>query len=141
MAECSYSNGASLCELRVTPQAIKTKLMNLDINKAQGPDMIPPRVLKELSNELSVPLSSLFNKSLETGTLPSDWNTAVVTALFKKGVKSDPGNYRPVSLTCVTSKILEDLIRDAMVSHLQETIYMQIASMDFKIKEHVSPSS
>ena len=113
LRECLYSNGVSLSEVRVTPQAVKDKLKKLDINKAQGPDMIPPKVLKELCEDLC----SLFNKSLETGNLPSEWNTAVVTALFKKGSKSDPGNYQPVSLTCVLCKVLENLVRDAIVSH------------------------
>jgi hypothetical protein len=69
----------------------------LNPTKAQGPDNILPKVLKELSKELALPLSILFNKSLETGTIPLDWNSAEVVAIFKKGTRSDPGNYRPVS--------------------------------------------
>ena len=48
------------------------------------------------------------------GKLPSDWKLAEVTAIFKKGAKTDRGNYRPVSLTSVCCKLLESLIRDAM---------------------------
>ena len=55
----------------------------------------------ELSRELSVPLSILFNKYLEEGKIPSEWKSANVVAILKKGTKSCPGNYRPVSLTCV----------------------------------------
>ena len=102
----------------VTSTAVKEKLQALNPCKAQGPDQIPPRVLKELSEELSVPLCTLFNMSLESGEIPDDWKTAVVTALFKKGTRSDPSNYRPVSLTCVACKILESLVRDVLVNFM-----------------------
>jgi hypothetical protein len=57
---------------------------------------------------------------LESGILPGDWKTAEVTALFKKGSKQDPGNYRPVSLTCIVCKVLESVVRDAVVNHFTE---------------------
>ena len=109
------SNGISLVDILFTPGAVKTKLSNLDPSKAQGPDQIPSRVLKELCCELAVPLCNLFNLSIKTGQLPKDWKTAEVTAIFKKGTRSDPGNYRPVSLTCISCKVLESLIRDELV--------------------------
>jgi hypothetical protein len=120
MEEGSYSDGVFLSEIRVTPLAVQGKLKDLNPNKSQGPDGIPPRVLKEVSEELSVPLCALFNKSLESGILPEDWKTASVTALFKKGSKQDPGNYRPVSLTCILCKVLESVVRDALVAHFTD---------------------
>ena len=116
--KCSYSKGVSISDINITPESVKKKLLNLNPSKAQGPDGIPPKILKELSEELSWPLCTLFNLSLETGVVPDDWKTAEVVALFKKGTKSDPGNYRPVSLTCITSKVLESLIRDEIVTHM-----------------------
>ena len=113
----SMSEGISLYDIRVTPEAIRSKLQELNPNKSHGPDEIPPKVLKEVSEELSLPLCNLYNKSLETGSLPEDWKTAEVIALYKKGSKSDDGNYRPISLTCIVCKVLESLIRDAIVSH------------------------
>jgi len=59
----------------------------------------------------------IFKKSLEIRKLPSDWKLAEVTAIFKKGVKTDRGNYRPVSLTSVCCKLLESLIRDHVMSY------------------------
>ena len=94
------------------------KLYNLNKRKSQGPDEVPPRVLWELSKELSVPLSIVFNKSLEDGIIPTEWKNANVVAIFKKGTKSVPGNYRPVSLTCIVCKILESIIRDFVVEHM-----------------------
>ena len=57
-------------------------------------------------------------KSLSLGILSTDWKLAEVTALYKKGSKSDRGNYRPISLTSVCCKILEQLIRDDLMAYL-----------------------
>ena len=50
--------------------------------------------------------------------MPPDWKRANITPIFKKGSKGSPGNYRPVSLTCVLCKTMESLLRDAIVKHL-----------------------
>lgn len=84
-----------------------------------GPDRFHPLFQKNVANEIALPLTLIFNKSLDTGTLPFDWKLANVTALFKKGNKGDPGNYRPVSLTCIVCKILESCIRDTIVNFLE----------------------
>ena len=114
------NQGVAVTDILITPGAIENILKGLNPNKAQGPDGIPPRVLKEISNEISIPLCHLFNRTLEEGKLPDDWKTAEVTAIFKKGSKNDPGNYRPVSLTCVVCKVLETIIRDSIVNHFQD---------------------
>ena len=54
---------------------------------APGPDNIPPIVIKELKEELNMPLTILFQKSMETGRIPDDWREANVTPLFKRGKK------------------------------------------------------
>ena len=116
----SKSKGISMAEIRVTPDAVRKKLKELDAYKAQGPDQIPPKVFKELSNELALPLARLYNMSLEYGKVPCDWKIAEVVAIFKKGSRSDTGNYRPVSLTCIACKVLESLIRDEIVKYFTE---------------------
>ena len=126
MPESTYSDGVTIADIRITPKAVEKKLKKLDGSKAQGPDGIPPRVLKELAVELAFPLSVLFNKSLETGLIPEEWKHANVTAIFKKGSRSQPGNYRPVSLTCICCKILESFVRDVIVDHLNDNnLYTQ----------------
>ena len=123
-----------MADIRITPEAVEKKLRELDPNKSQGPDMIPAKVLKELSRELSFPLSFLFNLSLEMGILPNDWKSAEVVALFKKGSRLDPGNYRPVSLTCIICKVLESIIRDSIVSHLIENKLLSDCQHGFRKK-------
>ena len=79
-----------------------------------------PRVLKELGETISQPLSIIMTKSLEEGSLPSCWKSANVTPIYKKGPKTDCGNYRPVSLTSVVCKMLESLIRDHVMQHIND---------------------
>ena len=65
------------------------------------------------------PLELLFKKSLSLGVIPNDWKKANVTAIFKKGSRKQPGNYRPVSLTCQMGKILEKIIKEDLVHYLE----------------------
>ncbi|WP_221627776.1 hypothetical protein, partial [Proteus mirabilis] len=66
------------------------------------------------------PLSIIFAKSWEMGEVPEYWRKAKVTPVFKKGKKEDPGNYRPVSLTSVPGKVMEQLILGAISRHIKD---------------------
>ena len=66
-------NGPLLEDVVITPEEVADKLMSLNPNKSPGPDQIHPRVLKEVSGPISVPLSQIFRKSLENGRLPEQW--------------------------------------------------------------------
>ena len=91
----------------------------IDPKKANGPDAIPCRVLKETADVIAPFLQLLFTQSLETGKLPSDWLKANITPIFKKGSKHLPVNYRPISLTAVPCKILEHIIFHDIMAHLE----------------------
>ena len=97
---------------------IKKELQTLKTGKAQVPDSLHPRISKELADCLCKSLTLIFKHSLEPGELPACWKTAEVTAIFKKVNRSDPENYRPVSLTCIICKVLEKLVRDILVNHM-----------------------
>ena len=107
-----------LGQLFVTPEMIAKKIKKMKDNKSPGVDGIPPKLLKEIVEQISTPLAKLFNLSLEEGIVPSEWKEANITPLFKKGSRKKPENYRPVSLTSVVCKLLETLIRDHMVEFL-----------------------
>ena len=97
------------------------KLLNeLNPHKAAGPDKLKPLVLKQLAETLAPIITVLFQRSLDTGTIPDVWKTAHVTPLFKKGEKSLPSNYRPISLTCILCKVLEHIVSTNLVSHLDK---------------------
>ena len=111
----------SLTDLIISKEAVENKLKKLDANKANGPDQIPPRVLKELSSVIAEPLTTLFNQSIQEGKVPNDWKNAEVVAIYKnKGARTKPNNYRPVSLTCILCKVLESIVRDSIVSYFKD---------------------
>ena len=97
---------------------IAKKIKKMKDNKSPGVDGIPPKLLKEIVEQISIPLAKLFNLSLEEGIVPSEWIEANITPLFKKGSRNKSDNYKPVSLTSVVRKLLETLIRNHMVEFL-----------------------
>ena len=100
-------------------QDVMTKLKKLDKNKAPGNDGVHPHVISNLSESMAWPLYLIFKKSLDSGDLPDKWKESNVSPLFKKGCRMEPANYRPVSLTSIPCKILESLVRDRLMSHLE----------------------
>ena len=94
-------------DIVVDENGIRKLLENLDPSKAPGPDSISPRILKELSQEIAPILVTVFNSSLTTGNVPSAWRSANVSPIFKKGEHYKASNYQPISLTCISCKILE----------------------------------
>ena len=107
---------------------------NLKTNKTPGPDKISPRILKEVKDEIANALTILFNKSLITGKVPDEWKLANVTPIFKKGNKSQPGNYRPISLTSVVGKLMESIIRDKTVEYLEKNAIIKDSQHGFRNK-------
>ncbi|CAJ0939154.1 unnamed protein product [Ranitomeya imitator] len=79
----------------LTQEEVRNRLNKIKIDKSPGPDGIHPRVLRELSNVIDKPLFLIFSDSIVTGSVPQDWRIANVVPIFKKGSKSEPGNYRP----------------------------------------------
>ena len=111
---------SELKNIRFTPYQVKRKIRDLKQFSAPGPDGIGPQLLKRLQDVLAEPLAAVMNKSMIGGEVPADWKTANVTPIFKKGGRDDPGNYRPVSLTSVPCKMMESLIKEKIVAHLEK---------------------
>jgi len=109
---------AKLYNMIFKPDDIESHISKLKPNKSPGPDEISPRVLKETAHEMSDALSMLFNKSMEEGQVPEKWKVASVTPVHKKGSKTDPGNYRPVSLTSVLGKLMESMMTSEISNYL-----------------------
>jgi hypothetical protein len=117
--ECTERNlNSTLSTIDIKTECVLKLLKSLDVSKSPGPDNVHPRILRELADELAKPLATVFRTSLCEGVLPRQWKDANVTPLFKKGDKSRPGNYRPVSLTSITCKIMEKVVRDSLFEHL-----------------------
>ena len=96
------------------------KLINcLQTNKSTGPDTIPPSILKCAKSVIAPPLANIINSSFSS-CFPSNWKQAWVKPLFKGGDKELLTNYRPISLLPITSKLIEQVVRSQLTTHLEE---------------------
>lgn len=100
---------------------VRVILKHLHTHKAPGSDGIHPLILQNLSQIIDAPLANIFNISLATGKIPSAWKEAIIKPFYKGGNKHQPGNYRPVSLTSVISKVMEKIIKYHMQKHIDAT--------------------
>ena len=98
---------------------MKNYLLNLKPEKSPGTDELHPRLLKECASTLARPLKLLFDLTMKTGVIPDVWKRAEIRPIYKKkGNKTDPSNYRPVSLTSVVCKVFEKIIKASLYNHL-----------------------
>ena len=107
-------------QVTITEEGVDKLLQGLNPNKASGPDQISPRLLKELHAEVTPILTHILQLSLTTGIVPDDWRHATVAPVYKKGPKYKPSNYRPISLTCIASKIMEHILVSNIMSFFDE---------------------
>ena len=79
----------------IPEKTVLDKLKSINVNKSVGPDDIHPRILFELADLLSAPITTLFNRSIQGEELPADWKLQFVSPIYKKGQRSRAENYRP----------------------------------------------
>ena len=94
-----------------TYEDVYLRLKNLKDNKSSGVDNLHSAILKNCASAFAIPLTYIFKESFKTSKLPVQFKSANITPLYKKGVKTLAGNYRPVSLTSSACKIMEGIIR------------------------------
>ena len=118
--DCPHQTfSGTISNLLITPAAVAAYLGDLQPNSTMGDDGLHPRLLKSLSNELSLPLSMIFNSSLHTGILPIEWLISIIVPIYKKSRRFDPLNYRPISLTSVPCKVFERMIVKHITNYLE----------------------
>ena len=115
----------SKCNLEISDIDITTKDITDAINDipnhaAPGPDKIPAVVLKECANELSEGILRIWRKSLDTGEIPEILKLQTIIPIYKKGSKTLPENYRPVSLTSHLTKVFERILRKKIMKHIED---------------------
>ena len=106
--------------IQVGRNGVMKLLQGLKPHKATGPDEISSRFLKEMASPITPALTLIFQASLEQGQIPDEWKTANVAPIFKKGDKSKPSNYRPVSLTSICCKVIEHILHSHIMKFFEQ---------------------
>ena len=125
--------------IEITTQGVYNILQNLNSYKSPGPDNVHPYALKATSMEISPMLTHLFQQSLNSGILPAQWKHAHITPIHKKGDRTNPKNYRPISLTSVVCKTMEHVIVSQLTKHLE--MNKILTKNQFGFREHHSCES
>ena len=110
----------TVSDITITQEGVQKLLCHLNPHKATGPDQVSPRLLKETAKQISPALTLLFQASINQVKVPEEWKSANITPLFKKGDRSAPVNYRPVSLTSVCSKMMDHIIHSHIIKHMDK---------------------
>ena len=121
-------------DIEISISGVYNLLSKSDIHKSQGPDNIHPHFLKETASELAPMLTHLFQQSLDSGVLPNDWKKAYVTPIYEKGDKTNPANYRPISLTSVVCKVMEHILASHIMQYLDTNNILLDTQFGFRSK-------
>nr|VZI47948.1 unnamed protein product [Spirometra erinaceieuropaei] len=106
-------------------EAVRRVLSQIKPDKSPGPNGIPGLILKQLATELSKALSTLFELSMRTGWLPSQWKTANLVPLHRAGSRMTLSTFRFISLTGLPCKTMEALVKSVMQQFCEENNILQ----------------
>ena len=104
----------------MTSHFVRNQLLSLNTKKAVGLDGISSLFLRDGADCIVAPITHIMNISIITETVPDAFEDAKVIPLFKKGSTLDPGNYRPVSILNVLSKLLERAAHTQLSDYLEK---------------------
>nr|ADO22611.1 LIM class homeobox transcription factor Lmx [Mnemiopsis leidyi] len=119
-------------DLQFTEDDIVKAIDEISTYSSTSHECIPACLIKACKEKLSLPLMMLWDTSFAKGKIPASLKEQFITLIFKKGSKSDPANYRPVSLTSHVIKIFERIIRNTMVSYLEENYLLSYKQHGFR---------
>lgn len=115
-----------------TPEIVERALFQLKPDKPGGPTGIPPKIIKSVAATLVIPITHLFETCIIHSTVPTHFKEAFVSPIYKKGDKTDPGNYRPISVTGTFSKLFEQILMWQIKSHLHRYSVLSTTQYGFR---------
>jgi len=115
---------STLSDISISEDDVYSALVSLDPTKSMGIDGISPKLLKHCALALYQPLHHLLLLILSQSYIPEEWRTHLIIPILKSGDNSKVNNnyYRPISLLCSVSKVLEKIIYDKIISFVVEHI-------------------
>ena len=102
----------------ITEDEVYKTLASLDATKSTGPDSRGPRILKCCALALYGPLHYLYTLCLTQGQIPKEWNLHCIIPILKSGERYSVKNYRPISILCTASLVLEHIISKRVANYL-----------------------
>ena len=126
------SSNTSLEFISFQEDIVLDHLLKLPEKNSYGVDLIPQNVLKKLAFSIVRPLSILFTRIFNEGYIPYDWKIAKIIPIHKKSFKCDITNYRPISLLCSASKIMESIISNKLISFLENNNLLSTSQFGFR---------
>jgi len=107
-----------LTSVTFTPTIVRRTICKLKPTLSSGVDGISNFFLKNCADSLCLPLCHIFDTSFKNKEIPEQWRTAIIVPIHKKGVTSDPNNYRPISLTSTSCRVMERVINNEILDYL-----------------------
>ena len=106
--------------------------LNLSDRKATGLDNICSKLLKIAAPVIATFITDLFNCSISTGVFPDEWKLARLVPVFKKGIRSDVNNYRPISIIPIIAKVFEKAIYNQFYKYLADNSMLSTRQSGFR---------
>ena len=129
---------SEISDIAFTVEDVKLQLESLKCDSAMGPDNLHPILLKRCASVLAPAFYIIFRSSLDYGMVPDLWKHSHISPIFKKGKRTDPLNYRPISLTPVPCKTLERIITKTLYQFLDDHLIFDDAQFGFRANRSVS---
>ena len=120
---------------------VEKELKQLKVNKATGLDNLPARMIRDTASVISKPLTHIINLSLVNSEIPTDWKMSKITPLHKNGKTTTAGNYRPVSVLSIFSKVLERAVQTQLVGYLEKNHLLYNKQFGFRKKRSTELAS
>jgi len=128
-AELPTQNPPKVHEVTFSDEDILERLFKLNIYKSPGPDSLHPRIMYEVRHVIATPLRIIFEASYHLGVIPSNWKIAETVPIYKKKSRAELNNYSAVSVTSVTCKLMESIIRDHLLNYFLRNRFLVTDSM------------
>ena len=109
-----------ISDIDFTTKDVIDAIKEIPTHAAPGPDKIPAVVLKECAEQLSEAILKIWRKSVDDGDIPDILKLQTIVPIYKKGSKTLPENYRPVSLTSHLTKLFERILRRKLMKHIED---------------------